>query len=1784
MARQASLPLPPVPQPPPAGGRVGDLVEVPRVRTVVQLADRHDPALRDELLSSFVLTEEVAFNLVAILSAVGSRKGRGFFLQGNFGSGKSHFLAVLGFLLDNPEAWRHLPVQGTPLGAMALNLAGRRVMPVPVSLVEHGSRERLEDIVLEAVAAEFSARGLEPPARPRFPADFTSSLLERYGPQAAAFASAEGLGGPEELFAAGREEALERFLASAGLPFRARQDRREAFEGLRARLEAAGYSGAALLVDELSEYLRSKSDARGFNEEIRFLQFLGEYGDKNPFWIVASLQERIEDTGEITQSAFNKIKDRYPGRLALTGKHLEALIARRLLPKKPGAAPRLAELYRQHSRAFSGFDPGQDRFSALYPVHPATLFFLEELKTLFSQHRGVVDFISARVGGDPAKAIPGLLAEPDTSLLTPETVFDHFQVRIKEMVETNPFLEVVYRYFETEAPRLFPDLAQAALALRLVKLMVLGAISPIRRDFSVTELSEMLLHRVTAVSPEVNYQYVADVLERLRTGGAYLTAEKREGAFRDVYRIDLEADVNLVIRRRVAYLRSTLFPDDTRIYTRLAAMLDAPHLPLASLTQSPRRRAQTLWQCTRREGYVIYVPPEELTPEKAAAIEEELSAGESDFVLAILPPGAEGRLARVTLPPWTAVWEPAALGPEEREELAMVLARALLLDEQAAQSTSLAGRVRRQLELELAGDGRRVRELFERAYFGGKLHLPGGKAVEPGRWGYLPLDQAVDRAASLVLEQRYPGHMAIAPQTSVFVREREGDLIEGFFKPGGLDPSQPGARALAQIAEGYLRPLGVVKRAGARLVLAADARKSDPVRTMLDLVPEGGRAELAGLYRTMRKGPLGMSREQFRLLLLSMVFSGQLSLHSDGKRLSGDRLTAFWIERATEVSKGDLAPAAVRAVLAEVPFVTAVRKSGDQFNTSVQQAAWEELATYKRAAVESRANLEAGLAKALTLPSLAELGLGRARADLDSWGGMLDEILVSYAPREGLERFATHWGGTPGLREALARLERLGEFLQGGPERFVAAAAYVRHPGLTLDGDPPAQGSGAADSKGAAGQSCREALAQLRSVLADPELPFRAGGVAELTGAFERFLAAYGPLYASHHERQYSAARFEPLRRLRSGREYGLLSALAAALGEGAGDEFPRLSRLLASTLARACRAFDPVALKVAPVCRCGLTLDSSVDLPDAAALQAALESTLADAVRLLQGGRMREAVTAYIAGLREAGRGEPATLLESLLALDPVAGELAGQLETMLAGGLAGLLREALSGRLAVVTRDLDTLVELLLDRSFEPADLLAAVEHWMGEVPRGALVRVRSGRTGKEDLLVSIVEEAFPDLLATLAELGEEAFLELVWLARWLQKLGLPAAHLDTLLERPAVAEHAEAAAGLALHLLEHHADLASRFLEQLERRLVAEGRAGRLVTLAVGGRDREGLLAVIAADSLMGFVPREALGLYVRNLADEERSVLERTLAGPAGGAFRAALAAVSSLELTLRECERACDRTLAAGDWEALYRQSLGHLQLRLLEASEALQALDVEASLPAARVKDCVGRLDAAFRDCHRKLLPALAAGGPGTPLTPAALATELLPRLTKRLAPAAAVLVVVDAMRHDFLEVLARDVLPLAQGTFRHVETLTSWALTPTLTAPNMEALLTGKRPSAGGPAADGEEEAPPPRVGRAALEEFQERSGTLVVKYNALDDRLHAARDDLQTLYRESAMALAPALLPFLDRLAPRTLILFTADHGFRERGRGPANPRYAHGGGSPFEVLVPVGVYLKV
>src|SRR5208337_948131 len=126
----------------------------------------------------------------------------------------------------------------------------------------------------------------------------------------------------------------------------------------------------------------------------------------------AAVQESIEATGDVSQAILRKIKDRFPVRLGLNTVHVRSLIGGRLVRRKPGAEEEIARIYQHYKSQYTTFSAPFDDFRASYPVHPVTLSLLEGLGDLFSQHRGVVDFVYSRIAGDSARGIPGILQRP----------------------------------------------------------------------------------------------------------------------------------------------------------------------------------------------------------------------------------------------------------------------------------------------------------------------------------------------------------------------------------------------------------------------------------------------------------------------------------------------------------------------------------------------------------------------------------------------------------------------------------------------------------------------------------------------------------------------------------------------------------------------------------------------------------------------------------------------------------------------------------------------------------------------------------------------------------------------------------------------------------------------------------------------------------------------------------------------------------------------------------------------------------------------------------------------------------------------------------------------------------------------------------------------------------------------------------------------------------------------------------------------------------------------------
>ncbi len=504
---------------------ISDLVGVRPHPTVVRMEDI-EGAGAGWICESYCITGEVGRHLDALRAVLTRATGCGMFVVGQYGSGKSHFLAYI--------------TQKLRVGS----LVPQPVDVVPVSLLHYKGRTPLEDAVGEALG--IAAEG----------ADRRAAWSNRFGD-------------------VGR--------------------------------------GTLLVLDELSEFLRSKPDPRSFNEDVRFLQFLGEWAQGTRFWVLAAVQEQIEHMGDLEQGSYRKIKDRFPIRFLLTPAHVRDLIAESILVKKEGYAEAVAALASRLREAFPWSPFGVEDFCALYPLHPATLELLEEVRERFSQARGVVDFTVAQLSGDPARGIAPFLEQPFGSLISPDAVVAHFQDLFEIQPEFLPLAQQVLPYYRKSLPGLFKERARAELAGRLLRLLILTYLSPSREGLSARDAAAWLLYKGSRLDPERNMETVEGVLRTLAEEGRYVA--HRQGR----YSLDLKDDgagaLEAMLRRETAELAGR----GDEVFEVLAPLLGDESQSVLTLPRDQWQPRTVRWHFHDR-SYAVYLGDGEPPPRGGVAL------------------------------------------------------------------------------------------------------------------------------------------------------------------------------------------------------------------------------------------------------------------------------------------------------------------------------------------------------------------------------------------------------------------------------------------------------------------------------------------------------------------------------------------------------------------------------------------------------------------------------------------------------------------------------------------------------------------------------------------------------------------------------------------------------------------------------------------------------------------------------------------------------------------------------------------------------------------------------------------------------------------------------------------------------------------------------------------------------------------------------------------------------------------------------------------------------------
>lgn len=411
------------------------------VLRLVDGVERAEQTLRDYVVTP-QLVQSFGQALSLVRSAVQTNTSKGAYLHGSFGSGKSHFMAVLSLLLGNHPGARAVPELAPVVSAHNAWTAGKRVLVVPYHMIGAAS---LESAVLGQYADHvrrlhpgsptpgfYQAERLFANARELRATMGDAAFFARLGTRVAPNDMPNGDGGWGALDTAWDAAGFEAAVAAppgAGERTRLVGDLVDAFfsfardqaaagpegfvpldEGLvvmTAHARSLGYDAVVLFLDELILWLASRAADMAFvNREGQKVAKLVEAGRGGRPIPLVSFIARQRDLRELVgealpgaeQLGFADVLNWWNARfdqITLEDRNLPAIVHRRLLrPRDAAAAAMLADAFAGTSRIRDDVlatlltrEGDRETFRQIYPFSPALMQTLVAVSSLLQRER-----------------------------------------------------------------------------------------------------------------------------------------------------------------------------------------------------------------------------------------------------------------------------------------------------------------------------------------------------------------------------------------------------------------------------------------------------------------------------------------------------------------------------------------------------------------------------------------------------------------------------------------------------------------------------------------------------------------------------------------------------------------------------------------------------------------------------------------------------------------------------------------------------------------------------------------------------------------------------------------------------------------------------------------------------------------------------------------------------------------------------------------------------------------------------------------------------------------------------------------------------------------------------------------------------------------------------------------------------------------------------------------------------------------------------------------------------
>jgi hypothetical protein len=368
-----------------------ELLQFEYLESVIEIRDANQADKAQQFVSTYVISKEMAFRLINLvfvqLRFDHLSDNKGLLIVGNYGTGKSHLMAMISSIAENAEFLKDLKHQ--KVAELASTIAGK----------------------FHVLRTEIGATTM--PLR-----DMLMQELETY---------------LEKIDVHFRFPAADTIINNKGI-----------FEDMMAAFEARyPEQGLLLVVDELLDYLRARSDQQ-LILDLSFLRELGEVCKNLRFRFIAGLQESIFDNQrfEFVANSLRRVKDRFE-QILITRQDIKYVIAERLLKKTAAQKQQIADYLNQFAPCYGTMNERLAEFVAMFPVHPDYIDIFERLSII--EKREILKTLEHSVQGLICSEIPtdypGLLTYDQYWQTLRENISFRTIPEVREVIDSIQVLE-----------------------------------------------------------------------------------------------------------------------------------------------------------------------------------------------------------------------------------------------------------------------------------------------------------------------------------------------------------------------------------------------------------------------------------------------------------------------------------------------------------------------------------------------------------------------------------------------------------------------------------------------------------------------------------------------------------------------------------------------------------------------------------------------------------------------------------------------------------------------------------------------------------------------------------------------------------------------------------------------------------------------------------------------------------------------------------------------------------------------------------------------------------------------------------------------------------------------------------------------------------------------------------------------------------------------------------------------------------------------------------------------